>query len=346
MIPVSATTLDTSGQIAPTKDSQHWQKSIASGFRTPTDLLNFLNLKASDLPYQIDTDSPFRMRVTRHLASLMETGNPYDPILLQLLPRQEETQAHPGFQTDPLMEEDYQVIPGLIHKYQNRVLIIAHQACAIHCRYCFRRHFPYSEARLSDSSLDAIERYIQSHADIDEVIFSGGDPLSLADEALSQLIQRFDRLSQIQTIRLHTRTPVAAPERITESLLNTLSQLTSQVVMVVHINHPNELHPVLLSQFQRLRDINVTLLNQSVLLRDINDSSATQIRLCKQLFAHGVLPYYLHCLDPVQGTSHFDVNEQTAGQIWQEMQAALSGYQLPRLVREIPQRHSKTWIHP
>ncbi|EAR09531.1 EF-P beta-lysylation protein EpmB [Reinekea blandensis] len=346
MIPVSATTLDTSDQIASTKDSQHWQKSIAKGFRTPSELLDYLNLKTSELPYQIDPNSPFRMRITRHLASLMEKGNPFDPLLLQLIPRLDETTEQPGYQTDPLMEEDYQVIPGLIHKYQNRVLIIAHQACAIHCRYCFRRHFPYSEARLSESSLDAIEQYIQSHSDIDEVIFSGGDPLSLADEALSNLIQRFDRLPQIQTVRLHTRTPVAAPERITETLLNTLNNLSCQVVMVVHINHPNELHPDLLAKFLRLRDINVTLLNQSVLLRGINDCSKTQIRLCKQLFAHGVLPYYLHSLDPVQGTSHFDVNQQTAGQIWLEMQAGLSGYLLPRLVREIPQRHSKTWIHP
>lgn len=346
MIPVSAATLDTQEKIVTTQAIPNWQQALAQGFRKPKDLLRHVQLTVEDLPYQIDETNSFRMRVTKHLADLIEPGNPTDPILLQLLPQVDENIENPDFVTDPLLEDEYQVLPGLIHKYHNRVLIIAHQACAIHCRYCFRRHFPYSEARLSEAALREIEAYVAHRPEIDEIILSGGDPLSLSDRALTDLLQRFDRLPQIHTLRLHTRTPVALPERITPELLTGLTTLRSQIVMVIHTNHPQELHPDLLSSLQALRAINVTLLNQCVLLKGINDNGPTLVRLCKQLAEHGVLPYYLHCLDPVQGTAHFDVDEKQAGKLWREMQSQLSGYQLPRLVREIPQRTSKTWINP
>lgn len=346
MIPVSSSTLDTSEKIVITDATPNWQKALANGFRRPADLLDYLQLKASNLPYQLDENSPFRMRVTRHLADLIEPGNPHDPILLQVLPRADEMIEHPAFETDPLMEDDYQVLPGLIHKYKNRVLIIAHQACAIHCRYCFRRHFPYSDARLSEAALNAIETYLLQRPHIDEVILSGGDPLSLSDPALQGLLKRFDQLIQVKTLRIHTRTPVALPERITPELLGTLKHLRAQSIFVIHANHPNELHPVLLEKLQTLRAQGTLILNQCVLLKAVNDDSDTQITLCKRLAESGILPYYLHCLDPVQGTSHFDVDEHHAGQIWIQMQKELSGYQLPRLVREIPQRSSKTWVNP
>lgn len=346
MIPVSSSTLDTSGQIQTADPGESWQKALASGFRSAEELLRYLGHDLQELPYAIDTSAPFRTRVTRHFANLIDPTDPYDPILLQILPLADEQIRVPDFVADPLLEEQFQVIPGLIHKYSNRVLVIAHQACAIHCRYCFRRHFPYSEARLSEDALQEIEQYISEHPDIDEVIFSGGDPLSLSDAALKTLLERFDRFDQIETLRLHTRTPVALPQRITETLIQTLQQLNSQIVMVTHINHARELHPELIRVLNSLRQAGVHLLNQTVLLSRINDSSDIQIALSRQLFKAGVLPYYLHCLDPVSGTAHFAISEKRAQSIWQTMQENLSGYQLPRLVQEIPGRPSKTWVNP
>ncbi len=345
MIPVSSSTLDSNKAISSVPVDADWQTQMAKSFRTPKDLLQYLNIDEKKLPYKVDHNNAFRLRVSQHFADLMNPSDPFDPILLQVLPRIEETQASERYGDNPLHEDDFSPVPGLIHKYANRVLLIAHQACAVHCRYCFRRHFPYQDQRVTDDTLKQSINYIASNPAIEEVILSGGDPLSLNDEQLGALLERLDSIPQIRTIRLHSRTPTILPARITESLLAKFRALSKKIVLVLHINHKNEISPALSRQLRRLRDSKVLLLNQTVLLRQINDNADVQVALCRTLFDHDVLPYYLHCLDPVQGAHHFEVDEARAQTIWQEMQSKLSGYLLPRLVREIPYKASKTWIN-
>ncbi|WP_196160007.1 EF-P beta-lysylation protein EpmB [Reinekea sp. G2M2-21] len=345
MIPVSSSTLDSNKAISSVPVDTDWQTQMAKSFRTPKDLLHYLNIDEKKLPYKVDHDNAFRLRVSQHFADLINPSDAFDPILLQVLPRIEEMQVADQYGANPLHENDFSPVPGLIHKYANRVLLITHQACAVHCRYCFRRHFPYQNQRVTDDTLKQSINYIASNPAIEEVILSGGDPLSLNDEQLGSLLERLDRISQIRTIRLHSRTPTIIPARITESLLAKLRTLSKKIVLVLHINHTNEISDSLRQQLRRLRACNVHLLNQAVLLHQINDSADTQVRLCQTLFDLDVLPYYLHCLDPVQGAHHFEVDEARAQSIWQEMQSKLSGYLLPRLVREIPYKTSKTWIN-
>jgi EF-P beta-lysylation protein EpmB len=346
MIPVSSTTLDSNSEIKVVSASDSWQKQLASAFKTPKALFEYLNLREEALPYSLDNQATFRTRVTQHFADLMTPSNPFDPLLLQVLPLSEETEEVAGFVEDPLEEDQFSVLPGLIHKYKNRALVIAHQACAIHCRYCFRRHFPYSEARLSQQAVDDICDYLDSHSDINEVILSGGDPLSLSDQALVDLLMRFDGLKHIDTLRIHTRTPVVLPDRITDDLLKGLNSLRGNVVMVLHINHSQEISPAIIEKAKRLKQNDVTLLNQTVLLRGINDNADVLCNLSKQLFQSGITPYYLHLLDPVQGAHHFKIEDSKAQEIWITMQNTLSGYLLPRLVRESPNQASKTWKNP
>lgn len=346
MIPVSSSTLDTNSEIKTISIDGNWQKQLANAFKTPKDLLKHLNLSEESLPYKLGDAASFRTKVTQHFANLMRTSDPFDPLLLQVLPLEQESDEVEGYVENPLQEDQFSSLPGLIHKYKNRVLIIAHQACAVHCRYCFRRHFPYSEARLSDLAIDDICQYIGQHPDINEVILSGGDPLSLSDAALISLLNRFDQIDQISTIRIHSRTPVVLPERITEQLLTKFAEISCNIVMVLHINHPREISETLKEKLKLLTEINVTLLNQTVLLRNINDDATTLISLSNALFRAGILPYYLHLLDPVQGAHHFEVEQQAAQELWLQMQSNLSGYLLPKLVRETPNELSKTWKNP
>ena len=341
MIPVSIATLDTTA----TSEEGNWQKALAQSFKTVDELLNYLGITTATLPYSVEPNASFRLRVTRYFADLINPADPYDPILMQVLPIAAEQIIKAGYTTDPLEEAHFSPVPGVIHKYTNRVLLIAHQACAIHCRYCFRRHFPYSEQSLKGPALDKAMQYIASQPQVNEVILSGGDPLSLGDSALALLLEKIDQLPNINTIRLHSRTPVVEPTRINETLISSLSALNSQLVMVLHCNHPNEITTRLQHKLAHLKTCGLQLLNQSVLLKGINDDVQTMVQLSNRLFASGILPYYLHVLDSVQGTHHFSITDQQANAIWQQMQAQLSGYLLPRLVREIPQRSAKTWIN-
>lgn len=338
MIPVSAVTLDTS-----TKNAEISRKKP---LRTPRELLLSVGLSEADLPEAIDSDSPFPTKVTPHFASLIEHGNPHDPLLRQVLPLANEALDMPGFTTDPLAEGEASVTPGLVHKYKNRALLIAHQACASHCRYCFRRHFPYSNQRLTDEAMQTALAYIKSHPDITEIILSGGDPLSLSDHRLDDMLNKLEALPQLQTIRLHTRTPVFSPERLTETLVTRLQNSAKNLVVVLHVNHPNELSPTLVERLQPLRQSSVTLLNQSVLLKGVNDQVDVLQQLSEQLFDAGILPYYLHLLDPVKGVHAFALSEEKAHQLWCELQNSVSGYLLPRLVKEWAGQPSKTWSNP
>jgi EF-P beta-lysylation protein EpmB len=345
MIPVSSSTLDSKRLIATTYEEDNWQKEVASSFKTVNSLLSYLNIDPSSLPYEINVDAPFSTRITPFFANLIQSNQPFDPILLQVLPRLEETIIKQDYSNDPLNEESYSVLPGLIHKYSNRVLLVAHQSCAIHCRYCFRQHFPYSEQRLNKEALDKNIEYIKKDSNITEVILSGGDPLNLSDEKLKLLLSKLDDIPQLTTIRIHTRTPVVSPSRLTSALNSYISTLSKQVVFVFHINHSQEISVEFEEKLQALKMTGSTIFNQSVLLKDINNSADTLITLSEKLFEIGILPYYLHQLDPVNGTHHFKVSDKEAREIWHEMQTKLSGYLLPRLVQEIPNKPSKTWIN-
>jgi len=274
----------------------------------------------------------------------MRKGDSRDPLLLQVLPVQQEAQTAAGFVPDPLDELDNMPAPGLLHKYQGRALLTATGACAIHCRYCFRRHFPYTDANpLADQWQQSVD-YVAQHSDITELILSGGDPLTLTDARLHSLTDQLAEIRHLRTLRIHSRLPVVLPERIDAGLLSWLETRQLKVVMVIHCNHPNEIDADVGAAMQRLRQAGVTLLNQSVLLRDINDDVATLVRLSEQLFSVDVLPYYLHQLDKVQGAAHFEVDETIAQQLIDGVSASLPGYLVPRLVQEVPGMPGKTLL--
>ena len=318
-----------------------WQKLLAQAVNSTDELLRILQID----PAQLKTpplDNKFPLRVPRGFVQRMRKGDCRDPLLLQVLPVQEEAQTVAGFVPDPLDELDSMPIPGLLHKYQGRALLTTTGACAIHCRYCFRRHFPYIDANpLADQWQQSID-YIAQHSDITELILSGGDPLTLTDARLHSLTDRLVNIQHLHTLRIHTRLPVVLPERVDTGLLSWLASQQLKVVLVIHCNHPNEIDAAVCEAMTRLRRAGVTLLNQSVLLRGINDNGATLIRLSEQLFAAGVLPYYLHQLDKVEGAAHFEVDNTSARQLVAEMATSLPGYLLPRLVQEVPGSAGKT----
>jgi L-lysine 2,3-aminomutase len=264
----------------------------------------------------------------------MEPGNPYDPLLRQVLPLREELQHFPGYNHDPVGELNAVATPGVIHKYKGRVLLIATGACAVHCRYCFRRNFPYGELQLSSQKLQLAVTYIADRPKISEVILSGGDPLLLNDEKLGHLLQRLGTIVHIKRIRIHSRVPVVLPSRITPPLMDNLLDTGKQIVLVIHANHPKELSAEVGSVCAQLRQRGITLLNQSVLLKGVNDDGDTLCRLSERLFAFGVLPYYLHLLDHASGTGHFAIDDDRAKQIVQHLHRNLPGYLVPKLVEE------------
>jgi EF-P beta-lysylation protein EpmB len=266
----------------------------------------------------------------------MQWRDPHDPLLRQVLPLADECLASEGYGVDPVGDLNAMVVPGLLHKYEGRVLLTATGACAVHCRYCFRRHFPYADANpLADQWHQALD-YIAGDESITEVILSGGDPLSLSDRRLAELVRRLDAIAHLRRLRLHTRLPIVLPERVNDELLDWLGTTRLKTAIVVHANHANEIDDSVVAALMRLKASGTTLLNQSVLLRGINDSAEALMDLSEKLFDAGVLPYYLHLLDKVQGAAHFAVTESDAQQLMAEIGRQLPGYLLPRLVREIP----------
>ena len=284
----------------------------------------------------------FPVRITRELIARMRRGDPGDPLLRQFAPSAEETIAVEGFSRDPLAEAWVSPVPGLLHKYQGRVLLILTGACPVHCRYCFRRHFPYGDHALGDDALEAALAYVRADPSIREVILSGGDPLSLGDEALATLEARLAAIPHLRRLRVHTRWPIAAPSRVGAALLDWLGGSRLRPVVVVHCNHPAEIDGEVGGALAALRSRGVTLLNQSVLLRGVNDSAATLCALSEALDAAGVLPYYLHLLDPVEGAAHFLVGEDEARRLLRDVAARLPGYLVPRLAREQTGKPAKT----
>ncbi|AJI93373.1 kamA family protein [Yersinia pestis PY-66] len=283
----------------------------------------------------------FPLRVPRAFVARMQPGNASDPLLLQVLTAREEFITAPGFTHDPL-DEQRSVVPGLLHKYRNRALLLVKGGCAVNCRYCFRRHFPYQDNQGNKANwLQALD-YIRQHPELDEIIFSGGDPLMAKDHELSWLLDQLEDIKHIRRLRIHTRLPVVIPARITATLCQRLGSSRLQVLMVTHINHANEIDPPLRDSMARLKQAGVTLLNQSVLLRGVNNDADVLATLSNALFDAGILPYYIHVLDKVQGAAHFMVDDDEARQLMKGLLSRVSGYLVPRLTREVGGEPSKT----
>ncbi|MBC3944730.1 EF-P beta-lysylation protein EpmB [Erwinia persicina] len=321
---------------------EEWLHQLADVITDPDELLQLLALQHHpELVSGHDARRLFALRVPRAFAARMRKGDPQDPLLLQVITSQQEFVDAPGYSTDPL-DEQSSVVPGLLHKYRNRALLLVKGGCAVNCRYCFRRHFPYSDNQGNKRNWQQALEYIRQQPELDEIIFSGGDPLMAKDHELDWLIGELEQIPHIRRLRIHTRLPVVIPKRITETLCQRLSQSRLQTLMVTHINHAQEIDDDLRHAMQRLKRAGVTLLNQSVLLRGINDHAVTLASLSNALFDAGILPYYLHVLDKVQGAAHFYVDDERARGIMRELLSRVSGYMVPKLAREIGGEPSKT----
>ncbi|MEH6560844.1 MAG: EF-P beta-lysylation protein EpmB [Marinobacter sp.] len=326
-------------------DNRSWQQLLSGSITSPKELLARLDLPADSwLPGAEEGHKLFQVRVPEPFLARMEKGNPADPLLRQVLPVYLETHSADGFVADPLEESGAIQTTGLIQKYRSRALLMVTGQCAINCRYCFRRHFPYDEQRLSPTDRQKVLDTLAASPEINEVIFSGGDPLAASDQLLSQWASSISSIPHIRRIRLHTRLPVVIPQRVCDALLKWISNTQVPVVMVLHINHPAEIDNPTRQALSLLRSAGVTLLNQSVILRGINDHADVLENLSEALFDAGVLPYYLHAFDPVSGAQHFDVPDEEARRLIHELLSRLPGFLVPRLVREIPGKPAKTPI--
>lgn len=321
---------------------EDWLVQLADVLTDPDELFRLLNIDADEkLLAGREAKRLFPLRVPRAFASRMEKGNPNDPLLRQVMAAQEEFIPVPGFSTDPL-EEQHSVVPGLLHKYRNRALLLVKGGCAVNCRYCFRRHFPYADNQGHKRNWQVALNYINDHPELDEIIFSGGDPLMAKDHELDWLITQLETIPHIKRLRIHSRLPIVIPARITEALVDRFARSSLQILLVNHINHTNEIDDEFRSAMTHLRRAGVTLLNQSVLLRGVNDNAHTLANLSNALFDAGVMPYYLHVLDKVQGAAHFLVSDEEAREIMRELLTLISGYMVPKLAREIGGEPSKT----
>ncbi|MBV2208102.1 MAG: EF-P beta-lysylation protein EpmB [Thermomonas sp.] len=319
-----------------------WQAAWRQAVRDPRELLNLLDLP--DLAAHISDAAAqqFPLRVPRGFVARMRKGDPSDPLLRQVLPVLEEDRIVPGFELDAVGDHAARSGHGVIQKYNGRALLIATGSCAVNCRYCFRRYYPYAEDTAAAAGWREAVEVIRHDASIHEVILSGGDPLSLADHKLAELTDALRDIPHLRRLRIHSRLPIVLPERVDEGLLAWLRGLPWPTVLVVHANHANEFDPSVDAAIAALRAINVTVLNQAVLLRGVNDSVDALANLCERGLQAGVLPYYLHQLDRVAGTAHFEVEDARALALHTALSARLSGYLVPRLVREIPGQPGKT----
>jgi len=321
---------------APTPEPQNWQQQMQNALRSPKQLIDYLGL-----PENMSRDAQwghqqFPVAVPLAYANRMNPENPQDPLLRQVLPLADEQHSLPGYSSDAVGDLEKMPVPGVIHKYHGRLLLITTAACAINCRYCFRRHFPYRQASASRQNWTAALNYLDEHKEVNEVILSGGDPLMLSNSKLQELGQQLCKIKHVKRIRIHSRLPVVLPDRVDEGLTDFLEQLPLQKLIVIHANHSAELDQQVQTALKRLSNTGVTLLNQSVLLKGINDHPETLCDLSERLFECAVMPYYLNLLDKVQGSAHFDLDLERASHIMHQMRSRISGYLVPRLVRENP----------
>ncbi len=319
--------------------TSNWQSQLKQALRN-----SHSNGLQTSPRFSSDAGEKFAPVITAEILKLIDWQDQNDPILAQFLPTEEENLVTTGFVPDPVGDKDATQVPGLIHKYKSRVLLIASGSCAVNCRYCFRRHFPYRQSFAPRNQWQSSIEYITAHPDIHEVILSGGDPLTMETHSLKTLTAQLEKLPHVNTLRIHSRIPVVLPERIDTEFTAWASQLKLQKVMVLHVNHHTELSRNARHAIIQLKSNGFLLLNQSVLLKNVNDDVFTLKRLSNELFSCGVIPYYLHQMDPVQNAAHFEVEEVEAKNIYNQLMAELPGYLVPKLVKEVAGEQYKTPI--
>jgi EF-P beta-lysylation protein EpmB len=318
-----------------------WQRELAGAVRDPLVLMQALGLEGRGV--STDAARQFRLLVPHSYIARMKHGAWYDPLLRQVLPLDDELQVVEGFNYDPVGDQHALVAEGVLHKYHGRVLLVTTGACAVHCRYCFRRHFPYSDSNPVKGEWEGALAYIRANPDVREVILSGGDPLTLSDERLALFFGQLAEIPHVTRVRFHSRLPIVLPSRIDAGFLQVIAAIPQQVVMVIHANHAQELAAADVRQaLAALYAAGVTLLNQAVLLRGVNDSVQAQVELSENLFAQRVLPYYLHVLDRVAGAAHFEVPDAEAVRLLAVVRQCLPGFLVPKLVREVAGEPAKT----
>ena len=353
--------LATSGEFVPTAfhlpgdgsgsmvEPVSWQLAMKRAIRSGSELRKTVGLPpdpAEDLDAagKLAGERDFPTFAPLEYISRIRPGDAEDPLLRQILPVTDEQTEKSGFGADPVGDLNSLVSPGVLHKYEGRALILTTAACGIHCRYCFRREFPYREAGSRQNDwLPSIE-YIEQHPDIEEVILSGGDPLTTSDEKFQELMSALEKIHHLKRLRIHSRMPVVIPQRVTGQLLDMLSSSRLATWMVIHANHPHELSDSVLSGMGAMIDAGIPVLNQSVLLRGVNDRSETLIELCRLLVNHRIQPYYLHQLDRVRGATHFEVPIETGMKIIEDLRSELPGFAVPQYVVEKPGEKSKSPI--
>lgn len=328
--------------VHPRATDGNWRKLLAHAIRDPDELCDILDLPDAIRSAAHRAARDFPLVVPRHFIDLIERGNPDDPLLLQFLPLHAETTEHPDASPDPTLDASFCAAPGVLQKYEGRALLVTTQLCAIHCRYCFRRHFAYDTIPIGLDEWKNSLRFISDNPSINEVILSGGDPLCLSDGSLQRLFDHILEFPQVERVRIHTRMPVVLPARITAEFVELLVNRPFQTIVVIHANHPRELSTDCQSAIRKIRDSGAILLNQSVLLKGINDDVNTLARLSESLLQAGVLPYYIHQLDRVQGAMHFEVPVEQGLSLMEQLRKRLPGYAVPRYVQEQPGEPSKT----
>jgi EF-P beta-lysylation protein EpmB len=310
--------------------------------RDADELCRLLDLPAEFATAAKEASRQFRLFAPRGFVARMRPGDPTDPLLRQVLPLADEMIEVPGFTVDPVRDDLAERQPGLLHKYHGRVLLVTTGTCAIHCRYCFRRHFPYDETPRSLADWQPALDEIAADDSVHEVILSGGDPLTLVDATLSELVDALANIRHVRRLRIHTRLPIVIPERVTVELIDMLQTCRLTPIVVIHANHANELDSHVAAAIGRLSDAGIVLLNQAVLLAGVNDSVDAQAELCERLVDLRVIPYYLHQLDRVAGAAHFEVPVAEGRRIIRELRDRLPGYAVPRYAAEVPGAGSKT----
>lgn len=318
----------------------NWKAILRKSFNRADRLADFLELD-SEKRSRVSVDPDFPVLVPYRIAEKMEKNSLTDPLVLQFVPLLQETEEHPDFTDEPVCDSAFRKSGKLLHKYDGRVLLVCTSACAMHCRYCFRQNFDYVNCTGFEEEI----RQIAEDSTIREVILSGGDPLSLSNETLRNLLDRLASISHLKRIRFHSRFMIGIPERIDPEFLEIIRSVPLQVIFVIHCNHPRELDPEILDRLKLLRMTGCPILNQAVLLRGVNDNPETLIELCLALSDEGILPYYLHLLDKVRGAARFDVSEEEGRALIEEIAKKLPGYAVPKFVCEIPGQPNKTSLY-
>lgn len=332
------------GDAEPGPEAEAWKRLLSEAVRDAGELCRLLGLPESVAAEAAAAQGAFPLLVPRGFVARMRPADPRDPLLLQVLPVAAETSRPPGYVDDPLEERGAVASPGLVRKYAGRALVLVTGGCAVNCRYCFRRSFPYAEAGATQAGLAEAVSALADDARLEEVILSGGDPLLLDDDRLARLVERLEAIPHLQRLRIHSRLPIVLPERVTPRLVDLLDATRLEAVLVVHANHAAELDATVAAALERLARGGVRLFNQAVLLAGVNDSVESLVALSRRLVSCRVAPYYLHLLDRVTGAAHFEVADERAVALHAAIREQLPGYAVPRLVREIPGEPSKTWL--